>query len=66
MNIELDIFENMLCFHKNGSNKNTSTFWTVTMIWIFWLLLMIKISDSKIRQHLKRVFQEDASSVSFL
>ena len=22
MNIEVDIFENMLCFHKNGSNKN--------------------------------------------
>ena len=29
---------------------------TVTMLWTIRLLLMIKINDSKIRQHLKRVF----------
>ena len=39
---------------------------TVTMLWVIWLLLVIKINDSKIRQHFKRVVQDDASCVSFL
>ena len=39
---------------------------TVTMLWMIWLLLMIKINDSKNRHHLKRVFQGDASCVLFL
>ena len=30
---------------------------TVTMQWMIWLLLMIKINDSNIKQTLKRVFQ---------
>jgi len=30
---------------------------TVTMLWMIWLLLVIKINDSKNRQHLKRVLR---------
>ena len=36
------------------------------MICMIWLLLMIKIYDSTIRQKLKRVFWDDASCESFL
>ena len=36
------------------------------MVWMIWLLFMIKINDSKIKQTLKRVFREDAKCVSFL
>ena len=39
---------------------------TATMLWMIWLLLMIKINDSKIMPNLKRVFQEDARCLSFL
>jgi len=31
---------------------------SVTMLWMILLLFMIKINESKIRQNLKRVFQE--------